>query len=64
MKKFIGLILLLSVSIITMIKLGKIVAYDWPEIQNEIYNFGEYLDERLDDAGKFIDEKVITVILD
>ncbi len=64
MKKFIGLILLLSVSIITMIKLGKIVAYDWPEIQNEIYNFGEYLDERLDDAGKFIDEKVIKVILD
>lgn len=64
MKKIIGLILLLSVSIITMIKLGKIVAYDWPEIQNEIYNFGEYLDERLDDAGKFIDEKVITVILD
>lgn len=64
MKKFIGLILLLSVSIIIMIKLGKIVAYDWPEIQNEIYNFGEYLDERLDDAGKFIDEKVIKVILD
>lgn len=62
MKKFIGLVMLFSVSVICMISLGKIVAYDWPEIENEAIKCMDYIDERLDDVGKVIDEKIVMVL--
>ncbi len=62
MKKIIGLICLFTVSIISMINLGKIVAYDWPEIEQEAFKFMDYVDERLDDAVEFIEEKAVLVL--
>ena len=61
MKKVIGLVLLFTVSIISMIGLGKIVAYDWPEIEEDSIKALDYLDERMDDAIEIIEEKMVMV---
>lgn len=65
MKKFIGLVCLFAVSVICLINLGEIVAYDWPEIEDEAVkgiNFiMEKVDLKLDEAGDFIDEKLVSV---
>ncbi len=66
MKKFIGLVCLFAVSVISLIGLGKIIAYDWPEIEDEAIKGFDYIMERvdlqLDDAGKIIDEKIVFVL--
>ena len=62
MKKIIGLVMLLSVSVICLIGLGKIVAYDWEDIKTEAFHVMEYVDERLDDVVNVIDEKIIIAL--
>lgn len=65
MKKFIGLVCLFAVSVICLINLGEIVAYDWTEIEDEavkgINYIMEKVDLKLDEAGDFIDEKLVSV---
>lgn len=62
MKKFLGLVLLFTASVITLLQLGKVIAYEWEDIEAEALNFSDFLDERFDEAGKFIDEKVLVVL--